>query len=110
MVPSSIQNPDMVGEVIELLAYYTAPVKTAYFEDLLSSKLAEAPDDARMLDIIWGSIVSDAGVVLSNLGNNAIDYYLYMVPNLCRDGVSTYGSYMKGKEKAAVKALNKFFG
>ncbi len=109
MVPSSIEDPDMVGEVIELLAYYTAPVKTAYFEDLLGSKLAEAPDDARMLDIIWGSIVSDAGVVYSNLGNNTIDYFLYMVPNLCRDGVNTYSSYMKAKEKAANKLLRNTF-
>ncbi len=109
MVPSSIENPDMVGEVIELLAYYTAPVKTAYFEDLLGSKLAEAPDDARMLDIIWGSIISDAGVVYSNLGNNTIDYYLYMVPKLCRDGINTYSSYMQAKEKAANKLLRNTF-
>ena len=109
MVPSSIKNPDMVGETIELLAYYTAPVKTAYFEDLLGSKLAEAPDDAEMLDIIWGSIVSDAGVITSNISNNAVDHFLYLVPNICRDGIGTYSSYVKSKLKAANKGLDNFF-
>ena len=109
MVPSSIKNPDMVGETIELLAYYTAPVKTAYFEDLLGSKLADAPDDAEMLDIIWGSIVSDAGVITSNLSNNAVDYYLYLVPKVVRDGVGTYASYHKAKLKVANRALENFF-
>ncbi len=109
MVPSSIKNPDMVGETIELMAYYTAPVKTAYFEDLLGSKLAEAPEDAEMLDIIWGSIVSDAGVITSNLSSNTLDHYLYLVPNVVRDGVGTYASYHKSKIKAANRALENFF-
>ena len=109
MVPSSIKNPDMVGETIELLAYYTAPVKTAYFEDLLGSKLAEAPDDAEMLDIIWESIVSDAGVITSNISNNAVDHFLYLVPNICRDGTGTYSSYVKSRIKLANKGLDNFF-
>lgn len=109
MVPSSIKNPQMVGETIEMMAYYTAPVKTAYFEDLLGSKLAEAPEDAAMLDIIWDSIVSDAGVITSNLSNNSVDHFLYLVPNVVRDGVGTYSSYYKSKEKVANKALDRFF-
>ena len=109
MVPSTIKNPDMVGETIELMAYYTAPVKTAYFEDLLGSKLAEAPDDAEMLDIIWDSIVSDAGVITSNISNNAVDYFLYLVPKICRDGVGTYSSYVKAKLNIANKGLDVFF-
>ncbi|MBE6653339.1 MAG: carbohydrate ABC transporter substrate-binding protein [Ruminococcaceae bacterium] len=109
MVPSSIRNPDMVGETIELLAYYTAPVKTAYFEDLLGSKLAEAPDDAEMLDIIWDSIVSDAGVITSNISDNAVDYFLYLVPKVVRDGTGTYASYVKARLAVANKGLDKFF-
>ena len=109
MVPSSIRNPDMVGETLELLAYYTAPVKTAYFEDLLGSKLAEAPDDAEMLDIIWGSIVSDAGVITSNIASNAVDHFLYLVPNVVRDGTGTYASYVKKRIKAANRGLENFF-
>ena len=109
MVPSSIRDANMVGDTLEMLAYYTAPVKTAYFEDLLGSKLAEAPDDAAMLDIIWDSIVSDAGVITSNISNNAVDHFLYLVPNICRDGSGTYASYVKSKLKAANRGLDAFF-
>jgi hypothetical protein len=109
MVPSSIKNPKMVGETIEMIAYLNSPVKTAYFEDLLGSKLAEAPEDAAMLDIIWGSIVSDAGVITSNLANNSVDHFLYLVPNVVRDGVGTYASYYRSREKSANKALDNFF-
>ncbi len=109
MVPSTIKNPEMVGDTIEMLAYYTTPVKTAYFEDLLGSKLAEAPDDAEMLDIIWNSIVSDAGVITSNISNNAVDHFLYLVPNVCKEGIGTYASYVKSRIKAANRGLENFF-
>ena len=109
MVPSTIRNHDMVGEVIELLAYYTAPVKTAYFEDLLGSKLAEAPEDARMLEIIWESQVSDAAVIAANLNNNAVGTLLCIIPNLCRDGVGTYSSYLAKRLKVANRSLKDLF-
>jgi hypothetical protein len=102
MVPGSIKNPTMVGEVIELLAYYTAPVKVAYYEDLLGSKLAEAPEDAAMLDIIWDSQVSDIGLITECS-------MLYMTPNLCISGIDTFSSYLKSNTKLANKALDKIF-
>ena len=109
MVPGTIRNHDMVGEVIELLAYYTAPVKTAYFEDLLGSKLAEAPEDARMLKIIWESQVSDAAVIAANLSNNAVGTLLCIIPNLCRDGVGTYSSYLAKRLNVANRGLKDLF-
>ena len=109
MVPSTVKNPLMVGQTLELLAYYSEPVKTAYFEDLLGTKLADSPDDADMLAIIWDAQVSDAGVITANLGNRTVDYLLYMVPNLCRDGIGSYASYLRKYEKSANKLLDKFF-
>ena len=102
MIPGSIKNTKMVGEVIELLAYYTAPVKVAYYEDLLGSKLAEAPEDAAMLDIIWDSQVCDIGLITGCS-------MLYMTPELCNSGINTYASYLKSRTKAANKELNKIF-
>ena len=109
MVPSTIQNVKMVGETLELLAYYTAPVKTAYFEDLLGSKLAEAPEDADMLEVIWESQISDAGVLTSNIANDAVGNLLYIIPNMCRDGVGTYSSYLAKRLKPANRGLENFF-
>lgn len=109
MVPSTVKNPLMVGQTIELLAYYSEPVRNAYFEDLLGTKLADAPEDSRMLEIIWASQVSDPGVITANLGSRTIDYLLYMVPQLCRDGIGSYSSFIKKYENPSNRLLDKFF-
>ena len=108
-VPSTVRNRQMVGETLELLAYYTNPVKVAYYEDLLGTKLADAPDDAEMLEIIWDSQISDAGLITANLLFPSMDYLLYLVPNICREGIGTYSSYLKKYMKPVNKALDNFF-
>ena len=107
-VPASIKDPEMVGDVLELLAYYTPPVQKAYYEDLLGSKLSDAPEDAEMLDVIWDSVVTDIGMVSANLAG--MDPLLYMFPNLCMDGVQGYSSYVTKNTRSANRALEKLFG
>ncbi len=107
-VPNAIKNPAMVGEVLELLAYYTAPVKDAYYENLLSAKLADAPDDVEMLDIIWATQTTDVGLIVCN-ASTAMDEMVYMLPKMCEAGSNTYSSYMKGKAKRAQDAIDKVF-
>lgn len=107
-VPASIKDPEMVGDVLELLAFYTPPVQKAYYEDLLGSKLSDAPEDAEMLDVIWDSVVTDIGMVSANL--SGMDPLLYMFPNLCLDGVQGYSSYVTRNTRSANRALEKLFG
>ncbi len=107
-IPTTIQNERMVGEVVELLAFYTAPVRKAYYEDLLGSKLAEAPDDAEMLDIIWETQAGDVGLIVSNL--DGLGDLVCMVPNMCIEGSTNgYASYLKSYMKQANKSLKKLF-
>ena len=107
-VPGSIRNPDMVGEVLELMNYYTADVKIAYYEKLLGTKLAEAPDDAEMLDIIWASQVSDVGIIACN-SSGSMDNLVYMLPKMCEAGRNNFASYMKQNTKGAQRGLDKVF-
>ncbi len=107
-VPTTIKNPDMVGEVLELLAYYTAPVKIAYYEDLLGSKLANAPEDAEMLDVIWDSQVSDVGLIICNC-HKSMDSLVYMIPQMCEGGNNIYTSYIKKFSSSAQKGLDRVF-
>ena len=62
-----------------------------------------------MLEIIWASQVSDPGVITANLGSRTIDYLLYMVPQLCRDGIGSYSSFLKKYETASNRLLRQFF-
>ena len=108
-VPGSIRNPDMVGEVLELMNYYSADVKVAYYEKLLGTKLADAPDDAEMLDIIWASQVSDVGIISCN-SSGSMDNLVYMIPKMCENGKNNFSSYMKQNTKGAQRGLDKVFG
>ena len=109
MIPSVFENedPSMVSDTTEMLAYYTAPVKTAFYEDLLGTKLAESPEDAAMLNVVWDTQVTDVAMVTSDI--NGMNNILYMVPLLCRDGVATYSSFLKSNCKSANRALDNLF-
>jgi hypothetical protein len=108
MVPSVFDgNPNMVGDTVELLAYYTAPVKKAFYEDLLGTKLAEAPDDAEMLEIVWATQVTDVAMVTADI--DGMTNMLYMAPQLCISGIETFSSYIKANAKKANKALDRLF-
>ena len=108
VVPASIKDPAMVGDVLEMMAYYTAPVKTAYMEDLLGTQLANAPEDAEMLNIIWDSQVSDVGIVTCNC-HKSMDELVYMVPKMCGSGKNIFSSYLRRYTTSAQKALDNVF-
>jgi hypothetical protein len=109
MVPSVFTNndPAMVSDAVEMLAYYTAPVKTAFYEDLLGTKLSEAPEDAEMLEIVWSTQVTDVGMVTADVGK--MTELLYLAPNMCLGGTETYASYLKARVKVTNKELDKLF-
>lgn len=104
-VPASVQDKQMVGEVLELLAYYTAPVKTAYYETQLGTAVINAPEDAEMLDIIWNSQTNDIGLICTD----TMFEIVYMVPLLCEQGNGnvSYSSFYKTYKKSATRSLNK---
>lgn len=102
-VPSSVKDKQMVSEVLELLSYYTAPVKTAYYEIQLGGQVVDSQEDVDMLNLIWDTIVSDIGLVCCN----AIDSIVYMLPKMCENNSKDFASYMKKNRKTAEKQLNK---
>lgn len=108
-VSSVVKNKKMVGDVMEMLAYYTQDVKTAFYETLLGSKVANAPEDAEMLELIWSTTVSDLGLVFSDLSNN-MDAMVYFIPQLVTThDQSETASFLKSNANAANRALQKFY-
>ncbi len=109
IVPSSIKNPEMVGEVVELLGYYNQPVRIAFYEDLLGTKISNAPEDSLMLDYIWDSQATDVAVMTATAGGGLHDL-LYLLPQLCMEGnLDKYSSKIKGISRSCQKALESFF-
>ncbi len=108
-IPSTMNNKQMTGETLELLAYYSDDVTLTYYEKLIGKQVADVPDDSRMLDIIWNSVCSDIGLTYSHI-HSTLDNNLYMLPTLTQaNATSGISSYIGSYEKTANKQLRKFF-
>lgn len=108
-IPTTVENDEMVGDVIEMLAWYSEPVCTAFYETLLGSKVADAPEDVEMLNIVWAGQVSDMGLVFSSSSAN-MDRLLYaLAHHVSVDGTPAYATYYKQNQKSAERMLNRMF-
>ncbi len=97
------KNMDKVAYTFELLSYWSADVTVAYYEKLLGKQLADVPDDAEMLGIIWDSIEADPALTFSNVsgGTNASGI-TYILPELMDSSEwpaagNGYASYVETK-------------
>lgn len=105
---TNVEDTKFVGDVMELLAYWSDPVKESFYETLLGAKIADAPEDVEMLDIIWSSQVSDLGLVFSS-ASTSMDKLLYAIPNFVHSGTTDVASVFKKNTSISEKALNKLF-
>ena len=97
-----------VSDTMEMIAFFTEPVRYSFYETLLGAKVADAPDDVEMLDIIWKSQVSDLGLVFSSTSGN-MDQLLYSIPACITAGNANVAAKFKSNTKVAAKSLTKMF-
>ena len=85
-VPVTVTDTAMVGKVIECLSFYSADtINVAYYERLLGTRIAEAPDDAEMIsDYIFGNIVSNPAYNYSEKANMPLGILIYTIPKMLR--------------------------
>ena len=69
---------------------------------------AFAPDDTRMLDIIWESQVTDMGFIL-RVGSSSMNEIVSMLPIVCETGKSA-ASLIKSNLAGSEKMLEELFG
>ena len=76
----------MVGKVLECLSAYSADtVNVAYYERLLGSRVADAPDDAEMLDkYIFGTITLNPAFNYCEKANMPLGILVYTIPKMLR--------------------------
>lgn len=108
-IPSYLENPLMVGETLEMLAFFSDDVTTAFYEKLLGKQVADSPDDKKMLDLVWDSVCSDIGLTYSNI-HNTVDGFLYMLPNITHANTKyNIASYVQSFETTANKQIKAYF-
>ena len=104
-IPAYLENEEMVGETIEMLAYFSDGVKVAFYQKLLGKQVADNPDDRRMLDIVWNSVCTDFGQTFENAAGDI----LYMLPYVtCSTSGYELAGYYDGKAGSANKSLENF--
>lgn len=98
----------MIAESLEVLSFHSGNVRTAVYEKLLGKQVANAPDDAKMLDIVWDNLCSDFGLTYSTI-TTYLDDNLYMIPWLTQaHSDKNIASYVKAYEIRANRAIEKY--
>ena len=106
-VPIYLSNPQMVGETLEILAFYSEDVKTAYYEKMLGKQVADAPDDSEMLALVWDTVCTEfAQSYSTTLGGDAL---LYLMANVTEANTTTnIASAVAGLERSTNSSIKKF--
>ena len=109
-VPTTVQNPEMVGAVLELLAYESAEtVIPAYYNVLLAGKLARDEDSVKMLDILFDTITYEIGGNYFGFSAGFGDLF-YTLGRLVVEQKSTdFASWYAKNEKSAPQTIDKFY-
>ena len=104
-IPTYLENDIMVGETLEVLAFYSDEVKITFYEKMLGKQVADVPDDKQMLDIIWESVCTDFGQTFSDEAARI----LFILPTVTwPESGQSLASYIAGSERAGNASLEKF--
>ena len=106
IIPSSIRNKDMVGDVLELMSFYSSTlVLNKYYDEVLQLRVSEAPDDRDMVELIYDTVVFDPGIAFLD-GNNGLANLVYITCFGIRENNPNIASYYQKNYKIAEKGLN----
>ena len=106
-IPSYVTNPEMVGDTLEMLAFYSENVNIAYYEKLLGKQVADVPDDTRMLEIVWDGIGTDFAQTF--YGAFIETEIFHLMPQLTPEtATQSVASFVGSKESAVNKKVDKF--
>ena len=106
MIPSSIKNDEMVGEVLELMGYYAKTIlQPKYYDEVLQLRVSDAPDDRDMVELIYNTVVFDPGIAFCD-GNNGLYNLVYLPCFAIREDKANISSFYKTNSRTAERFLS----
>ncbi len=106
--PLVAEDHDMIGEVMELFAFYSSEeVLPAYYDIVLGEKLSRDPESRDMLDLIFDGIVFDAGMNYFGF-SKAVGGFRGVPENLAKGTITSFATYLGANEDAAIAELDAF--
>lgn len=108
-IPKTVGNPDMIGKVCEMLAFYSAETTIpAYYDTLLGDKLARDEDSKEMLSLIYDGVVYDPGVAYYGFSGSMSNLF-YTIPNMViNKGTDGWASWYATYRESAQAELDAF--
>ena len=109
-VPSTVKNTAMVGQALELMAYYSrVMVMPKYYDDVLQLRVSDAPDDREMVELVFNTMVFDPGIAYCD-GDSSLFNLVYLPSNCIVQKMDSISSYYTRNERTAKKFLeNKIY-
>jgi hypothetical protein len=109
-IPAVIQETDMVGAVLELLAYESGDtVIPAYYDVLLAGKLSRDEDSRRMIDILFDTIAYEVGCNYFGFTPGFNELFFSMSQLVITQKSTDYASWYAKYEKQAAQAIDKLY-
>lgn len=110
VLPASIKDPVLSGEVVELFSYYgETEIRYEFYDVLLGLRASKVPQDQEMLEYIFDNLVADPVLAFLNQGSADLSRIYYIVPFMIRDNekamASWYAKYY-GLAKAELDKVN----
>jgi hypothetical protein len=106
-VPRTVKNPELVGDALELMSYYTRTiVLTKYYDEVLQLRVSEAPDDRDMVELIYNTVVFDPGFTYCDGSDQLRDLH-NLVYGTIITGNANVASYYQSRYRSAEKWLKK---
>ena len=100
-VPMTVSDPELVGKVSELLAYYSkSTVIPAFYDVVLGQKISRNQESIQMLDIIFENTVYDLGIYLGFYG---------VTSDMAKANNNDFASYYAKNENNYIKTLNDYY-
>jgi hypothetical protein len=106
VVPTTVRDHQMVGEVMELMAFYSSTlVLERYYDEVLQLRVSEAPDDRDMVVLVYDTAVFDPAITFSD-GNPQLWNLIHITYGCVLDNNANIASYYQKNAKSAEKWLN----
>ncbi len=111
ILPTTIQDKTMVGQVLEMMAYYTRThVQQVYYNDVLQLRASDAPDDREMVELIYNTVVFDPGIAYCD-GYQPLWNLVYLPTFTILEGQKNISAYYQKNQRQIEKqkVLEKIF-
>ena len=110
-IPSSVADPEMVGQTLEMLNFYSRElVLPTYYDISLNTKSVRDEESVQMLDIIFNDIYCDAGRTYFGLDNSAMFNLVYSVSHhVYQKKTGDIASHFAKNQKSAQKCIDSFY-